>query len=76
MLLIDIQLTCMIGSNGERTTGFIRQCFTGNQQAWKPSGYVFALSTQSKNVSLKKIYILNKKKSQISIYVYTGKNPT
>lgn len=41
-------LTCIIGSNGERMNGCIRQCLTGQSQHWKSARIVLALSTQQK----------------------------
>lgn len=42
--LIRLQLACIIGPNGQRIPGCIRQCLTGQQSQWRTPPVIFALS--------------------------------
>lgn len=50
-----VQLACIVGPNGQRIPGCIRQCLTGQPTLWRASGIVVALSA-NKKVSLRALW--------------------
>lgn len=47
-ILRVVQLSCIIGPNGQRMPGCIRQCLTGQPSIWQASGVVVDVSSNKK----------------------------
>lgn len=54
----DHQLACIIGPNGQRMPGCIRQCLTGQPSQWRTAPVVYALSSKKGRVSYEMIFFL------------------